>query len=465
MNELHTKKTATESHKRGYVYLIGAGPGDPELLTLKAERVLHEVDVILYDNLVSAELIEQFDALKIYTGKRKDKHHFEQGAINEEIVHHARQGKQIARLKGGDPYVFGRGGEEIAYLRKHGIEYEIIPGITAAHGASAYTEIPLTIRHVSSSVAFCTGHPLEKIHVPDADTIVYYMVASSASDVAKALIKKGKGEKTRVAIVQNATLYNQKVFAGTLGELKNRDKKVASPALLMLGENITEFIADYWFGKKKRVLIAGESAQRYEKGEYVIVRNPCNDPGHIEKGTVGRIEDIEEEMLILFPDKYAVHNFFNYLSENSMDVRGFVNASFCPAGIAASAELLKHGVLPYLCLDASSGKDIVREMKEREITGEHILIPSRTSINDGLLNELTALNNSVTFLDVAVQETCCREESIDLDFIDEIYFSSPSCVEAFRRRYEAIPDRITVTTADTGTLAEYDRLFGPEAFT
>lgn len=451
------------NEKNGYVYIIGAGPGDPELLTVKAERVLHKVDVILYDNLVSAELIGQFKALKIYTGKRKDKHHFEQDAINEEIVLHARQGKKVARLKGGDPYVFGRGGEEIAYLRKHGIKYEIIPGITAAHGASAYTEIPLTIRHVSSSVAFCTGHPLEKIHIPDADTIVYYMVASSASDVAKALIEKGKGEKTRVAIVQNATRYNQKVFAGTLGELKNRNKKVVSPALLMLGENITEFIDDYWFGKKTRVLIAGESAERYEKGEYVIVRNPCNGPGHVETEVVGKAKDITGEMIVLLPDRYAVHNFFNYLSENSIDVRDLVNTSFCPSGIDASMELLKHGILPDLCLDACSEKDIIKEMTELEITGERIVIPS--SVNDYLLNELTALNNSVTFLDAAVQKTFEREENVDLDFIDEIYFSSPACVERFRHHYKTVPENITVATADTETRIEYHRLFGPEAFT
>ena len=453
------------NEKNGYVYLIGAGPGDPGLLTVKAERVLHEVDVILYDNLVGDELIEQFDAIKIYTGKRKDLHHFEQDAINREIVRQAEMGRTVARLKGGDPYVFGRGGEEIAYLRKHGVRYEIIPGITAAHGASAYTEIPLTLRKISSSVAFCTGHPLDKIHVPDADTIVYYMVASSASDVARALIKKGKEEKTRVAIVQNATRYNQKVFAGTLGELKNRDKKVVSPALLMLGENITEFVDDYWFGKKKRVLIAGESAEKYENGEYMIVRHPCHDPGHAEREAVGKIDDVTEDMLVLLPDKYAVRNFFNYLSENNIDVRDFVNTSFCPAGIAASAELLKHGILPDLCLDACSDKDIVREMKELEITGERIVIPYEGSVNDYLLNELKVLNNSVTFLDAAIQKTFSQKESIDLDFIDEIYFSSPSCVAVFRRRYEAIPGHIAVAAADTETSVEYDRLFGPGSST
>ncbi len=450
------------SEKKGYVYIIGAGPGDPELLTVKAERVLHEVDVILYDNLVSAELVGQFDALKIYTGKRKDKHHFEQDAINEEIVRHAKQGRKVARLKGGDPYVFGRGGEEIAFLRKHGIEYEIIPGITAAQGASAYTEIPLTIRHVSSSVAFCTGHPLEKIHVPDADTIVYYMVASSASEVSRALIKKGKEETTKVAIVQNATRYNQKVFTGTLGELKNRDKKVVSPALLVLGENITEFIEDYWFGKKKRVLIAGDRGDRYEKEQYVIVRYPCNELREDDGENIcTKIEDTFAEMMLLFCDTSAVRSFFSYLQENGIDIHDLVDATFCTAGIAASAEILKHGVLPDLCLDAVTPEDIVREMAALGITGENIVIPGSGFCNEMLVNELTALSNSVTFLQVFFEGAIGADERVDLDFIDEIYFSSPACAEKFRRNYKTIPENITVTTADTKTRAMYKKLFKP----
>lgn len=446
------------SEKNGYVYIIGAGPGDPELLTLKAEKVLHKVDVILYDNLVSSELVGRFDALKIYTGKRKDKHHFEQDAINKEIVYHAKQGRTVARLKGGDPYVFGRGGEEIAFLRKHGIEYEIIPGITAAQGASAYSEIPLTIRHISSSVAFCTGHPLDKIHVPDADTIVYYMVASSASEVARALIKKGKPEETKVAIVQNATRYNQKIFAGTLGELKNKDKKVVSPALLILGENITAFIEEYWFGKKKRVLIAAESAERYETGDYVIVRHHSADSGRTATGVSGleKLGDMAAEMMLLFVDKYAVRSFFNHLFENSIDIRDFSNTAFCPAGIDTASELLKHGVLPDLCLHASVPEEIVTEMMELGITGEKIFIPSSGKPADEVLvEELNGLKNSAAFLDVSVRESFGVDERVDLDFIDEIYFSSPSAVKQLKSLYRELPATIVVKTANVDTEREY----------
>ena len=276
--------SGSDSQQKGYVYIIGAGPGDPELLTIKAERVLREADVILYDDLVNTEIVAQFDATKIYTGKRKDCHHFEQEAINEEIIRHALQGKKVARLKGGDPFIFGRGGEEIEALRQHGIRYEIIPGITAAHGASAYAEIPLTMRKISSSVVFCTGHPANKIQVPDADTLVYYMVASTVHDVLDAVIKKGWDADTMVAIVQNATRYNQKVITSTLGALLLSEKAVYSPALLVIGETVKQFVADNWYSRKKKVLILGEDPKIHSAEEYVKVFFPAQLAQQAQQG-------------------------------------------------------------------------------------------------------------------------------------------------------------------------------------
>lgn len=339
--------TVAEPQKRGYVYIIGAGPGDPELLTIKAERVLHTADVILYDDLVSIELVARFDALKIYTGKRKDCHHFEQDAINAEIIHHALQGKTVCRLKGGDPFIFGRGGEEIDVLRQHGIGYEIIPGITAAHGASAYTEIPLTMRKVSSSVAFCTGHPVNKIQVPDADTLVYYMVASTVHDVLDAVAAKGRSEGTMVAIVQNATRYNQKVVTGTLGELRKSEKAVYSPALLIVGETINQFVRENWFSKKQKVLIMGGDCAMYASDAYLVVHFPC------------------------------------------------------------------------------------KPVEGAESIGESPLL----SVHHGLQDEIP-----------------------DLDFIDEVYFSSTACVRDFKEHYQNMPQGIRVAAADQEIYAEYRKL-------
>ncbi len=444
------------TEKNGYVYLIGAGPGDPGLLTVKAEKVLHEVDVILYDNLVSHELIEQFDAIKIYTGKRKDRHHFEQGAINREIVRQAEMGRNVARLKGGDPYVFGRGGEEISYLRKYGIRYEIIPGITAVQGAGAYTEIPLTLRKISSSLAICTGHPLDKIHVPDADTIVYYMVASSASEVAKAIIAKGKEEGTKVAIVQNATRYNQKVSAGTLGELKSRDKMVISPALLILGENVTEFVEDYWFQRKKKVLVVGEGAGFYDGKDCIIMRYLCKESKEEHRyTTIREIAEPGAAMMLLFPDRYSVFHFFSFLTEHGIDIRKLRNTAFCPAGAEAVSELVKRGVIPDLCLESAHSCDISKEMESLGISGENIIIPSLERMDEKLVYDLGLPGNTVAVLDVAPHDASFQAEVIDLDYIDELYFSSPYCVKAFRERYTNIPDSVNVRTAGPDVEKEY----------
>ena len=447
------------THRNGYVYIIGAGPGDPELLTLKGERVLREADVILYDDLVSSELIDRFHALKIYTGKRKDSHHFEQDEINEEIVRHALQGKRVARLKGGDPFVFGRGGEEIEVLRKNGIGYEIIPGITAAHGASAYTEIPLTMRKISSSVAFCTGHPINKIQVPDADTLVYYMVASSVHDVLDAVVKKGWKDDTKVAIVQNATRYNQKTFTGTLGELRKREKSVYSPALLILGANINQFIEDNWYSKKKKVLITGDNEMMYNSEEYIVVPVPCNRVEGADRDNVNQcLKSIDEYSVLLFQNRFSVTYFFRYLQEYGKDVRFLGKHKIYTSSQATCAELLKYGVIADLNLVIKRSGEISSLLQEHGVEHENILLPGSNINDEYLMHELISLHNRVTPLNVYYQGAKEQGETIDLDFIDEIYFSSPACVRNFKSCYPTIPETIAVTTPDQKTEAEYKKL-------
>ncbi|NTV46915.1 MAG: uroporphyrinogen-III C-methyltransferase, partial [Chlorobiales bacterium] len=381
--------------------------------------------------------------------------------INAEIVRHALQGKKVARLKGGDPFVFGRGGEEIDELRKNGIDYEIIPGITAAHGASAYTEIPLTMRKISSSVAFCTGHPVNKIQVPDADTLVYYMVASTVHDVIEAVLKKGRDENTKVAVVQNATRYNQKVFTGTLGEFRKKERAVYSPALLIIGDNINLFIEHNWYSRKKKVLMTGGESKRYNSAEYVVVPLPCKQIDSADREAVKQCLDmLDKYSIVLFPNKFAVKYFFKYLFENNMDVRHLANSLIYTSGKAASSELQKYGLISDLCLDSDGCGDIVTLFKQKGITNENILIPGSNLIDEYLVEGLKGLNNLVTPLPVYVHGVQEQEEQVDLDFIDEIYFASPACVYNFRNVYKSIPEKITVSTADERTEAEFRKLFG-----
>jgi uroporphyrin-III C-methyltransferase/precorrin-2 dehydrogenase/sirohydrochlorin ferrochelatase len=235
----------------GEVYLIGAGPGDPDLLTLRALQLLQQADVVLYDRLVPAAVLERSrrDAERIFVGKTA-KDHKTQDRINELLVHHARQGQRVARLKGGDPFVFGRGGEEIEVLARHGIPYINVPGITAALGAASYADIPLTHRHLAQSVTFVAGHVLEDESLDwrslagERRTVVFYMGVSHLDQIVTRLRDWGAKAEHPVAIVERATLPEQRVLRGTLASIGNiaRDAAVQAPALLIVGD-VTAFLA------------------------------------------------------------------------------------------------------------------------------------------------------------------------------------------------------------------------------
>ncbi|HET6619028.1 MAG TPA: siroheme synthase CysG [Dongiaceae bacterium] len=231
----------------GRVTLVGAGPGDPELLTLRAVRALREADVIVYDRLVDPAVLDyaRRDARRIFAGKSKGEHTLPQAGINALLVAEARAGRHVVRLKGGDPFVFGRGGEELDALVAAGLRVEIVPGITAATGCAAYAGFPLTHRDHASSVVFVSGHSKDGLVHLDwhalagpRQTIVVYMGVSAAGEIAGGLIEAGLAAETPVAIVENGTRWDQRVIKGELGEAADliRRHGVSGPALLVIGE-------------------------------------------------------------------------------------------------------------------------------------------------------------------------------------------------------------------------------------
>lgn len=229
----------------GAVYIVGAGPGDPDLLTLRALRLMEQADVVLYDELVGREVLDYVrrDAERIYVGKSKANHSKSQETINALLVEHAKAGKRVLRLKGGDPFVFGRGGEELEAVRRNGIEAIVVPGITAALGCAAAAGIPLTHRDHASSVTFVTGHARNGEPVADwqalakADhTIVVYMGLSSAGLVAGKLTRAGLDTATPVAVIERGTRPDQRVSAGTLADLPKLASNHSGPALIVIGK-------------------------------------------------------------------------------------------------------------------------------------------------------------------------------------------------------------------------------------
>ena len=232
---------------KGEVYLVGAGPGDPELLTLKALRLMQQADVVIYDRLVSAPIMDlcRRDADKIYVGKARSNHAVPQEGINALLVQYAQQGKRVCRLKGGDPFIFGRGGEEIEELFAAGIAFQIVPGITAASGCSAYAGIPLTHRDYAQSVRFLTGHlkegspelPWQEL-VYENQTLVLYMGLVGLEKICQRLIEHGQRADMPVALVSKGTTPDQKVVVGTLADIASKvsDHQIQAPTLTIIGE-------------------------------------------------------------------------------------------------------------------------------------------------------------------------------------------------------------------------------------
>ncbi|QWK13188.1 MAG: uroporphyrinogen-III C-methyltransferase [Aquificota bacterium] len=229
----------------GKVYLVGAGPGDPELLTLKALRLIKSADVILYDRLINQEILlfAKPDCELVYVGKEDGKHTIEQEKINELLLKYAHTREVVVRLKGGDPFIFGRGGEEALFLVEHGIEFEVVPGVSSFYSVPAYAGIPITFRGISSSFAVITGHEdprkerssIDWESLKGINTLIVLMGVSRRKEIAKRLIEAGRDPKEPVAFIENGTTERQKVILTDLYELSTNPPEVNPPAIMVVG--------------------------------------------------------------------------------------------------------------------------------------------------------------------------------------------------------------------------------------
>jgi uroporphyrin-III C-methyltransferase/precorrin-2 dehydrogenase/sirohydrochlorin ferrochelatase len=256
---LQERLADTADLRQGEVYLVGAGPGDPDLMTFKALRLLQSADVVLYDRLVSPAIVDMArrDAERIYVGKRRAQHTVSQPAINQMLVDLAKEGKRVVRLKGGDPFIFGRGGEEIELLAAHRIPFQVVPGITAASGAACYAGIPLTHRDHAQSVRFLTGHLKDGVLDHDwqqlslsNETLVFYMGLVGLPTICRQLQAYGRAPSTPVALVERATAADQRLIVGTLADMEAivEREQPRAPTLIIVGEVVALHRELGWYG-------------------------------------------------------------------------------------------------------------------------------------------------------------------------------------------------------------------------
>lgn len=395
----------------GKVWLVGAGPGDPELITVKGQRLIDEADVVFYDDLafVPPLLSEEVGERFFYVGKRSGKHSHSQEAINELMYRAATEGRNVVRLKGGDPMVFAHGREEVDYLRSRLVEVEVVPGISSGVALASLTQIPLTHRGVARSVAFVLGHATD-IPTPTADTLLYYMGGARVSEIARKLLSSGRSADTPVAIVSNVSLPNQRSIYSTLGELRWATIHT-SPVLIMVGE----VVALEARAHRMRVYDTTSTSD-----------SPLITISHIPFKTADlRLTRYE---YMVFTSRHGVHHFFEEYDEG--DYRQLPKV--VSVGAVTTGALRERGIEPFFESPTQSARGIIDFFGDLP-RGRRILLAR----SDKGLKKLTDGLRQHEVTDLAVYSNTPNKDAVrqDLRQYDKIVFGSPSGVEAFRSLY------------------------------
>ncbi|WP_062124063.1 uroporphyrinogen-III C-methyltransferase [Geofilum rubicundum] len=419
----------------GHVTIAGFGPGNPELLTVKALSALQQADAIFYDDLLDASYLDNFEAEKVYVGKRSTNHAFRQEAINHKLWEAAVAGKNVVRLKGGDPFIFGRGIEEYHYLAERSVDVEIVPGISSAMAAAADALVPLTARGISSSVAFVSGHDLEKLVVPKAETLVVFMGASNQAALAQRLMAEDWDPATPVAVTRNASYADAETRRYTLTTIQETTDLLPSPAIMMIGWTA----APTPDGARKKWLYTGSGIQNFNEADGVAVHSPLIS---VEGDYRENPDALDQQDHLLFTGRNAVEHFFKYLRHHQIDIRQTAAMKISALTHSASVALKERGLLvdPLVPADAKNG--FAQLNRWISFKNERILIPQSGKGMPLLLESLKQTGNTVSTLTVYATLRHPRPIRHDLNGFYGVVFTSALTVEHFHAFYGSFPDQL-----------------------
>ncbi len=496
----------------GRVVLVGAGPGDPELFTLKGIRALKNADCVFYDYLIPKEILGYATrAEKIYVGKRKGAQTIPQEELNQRLRRKAVEGKNVVRLKGGDPLIFGRGADEISYLRSYHIEVEVIPGVSSATAVPSHLGIPLTARQIASSVAFVSGYregekgggrgPLD---IPRADTLVFLMGLTKLDQIVQALEAAGWPADTPVIVISKGTMPDEKVVSAALKDIqqKVKEESLEPPAIIVAGETVRFWSTDT--PRTEYILYTGTNPERFKSlGHFIhfpMIEISAARPEDDRTKTL--LTNLAIYDIILFTSRFAVKYFFELLEEQTEGsaptfsategryaeptvaaqqvgaptkpkvprsesvgtkqnyaLAGLREKTFVAIGRETAQALAGHGIHPALTAMTETSQGLFQEMSKRfELRGKKILFPRSSLPNPYLKEKLTQEGSRVDELTVYIN-TKPAKRPLPKEDIVRILFTSPSTVRNFLEDYGAIPQEWRILSRGPKT-SEYLRQAG-----
>jgi len=445
----------------GHVYLVGAGPGDPELITVKGVNTLKKADCVFYDFLTHKDLLDHAPtAEKIYVGKRKGAHALSQNELMKMMRVKAMEGKRVVRLKGGDPLIFGRGAEEISYLREYHIIVKVIPGVSSATSIPSSLGVPLTARGLSSSVAFISGHERKEqdseprpIKIPDVGTVVFLMGLTKLNMIVQTLLNDGWKEDVPVMVISKGTRVDEEVVVGTVKtiEQKVNEREIEQPALIIVGQTV-KFYRERGQQKENILYVGTNPNHYYALGN--IIHHPMIQisKAPLEGKTITQIVDhLDKYHMFLFTSRFAVKYFFELLEEHKYPLKDLKVQDFVVIGKSTAKALREYGFEPVLTANIETSRGMLESLQENyDLKGKSIFFPRSSLPNPYLTQELTELGAKVDTVSI-YQNSKPPKRPLPNGEIQNILFTSPSTVENFLEDYGQIPKDWRVLSKGTPT--------------